>query len=289
MPMPVDYTLPVASAQVKSAILLAGLNTPGTTRAVEPVLTRDHTELMLRHFGLDVRQSSDENNANVISLDGHQDLKPANLHIPRDPSAAAFAAVAALITQGSEITIPGLCLNARRTGLYAALADMGADITYHNRDVEAGEDVGDLEVRHTPGLKGVHVTPERVPDMIDEIPVLCVAAAFANGTTHIAGLGELRHKESDRVTTTSDMLTACGVRVEAGEDSLTIHGDGTPPAGGAEIDSHGDHRIAMAAAVLGLGARKGVTVTNAGAIATSFPDFAQMMTTLGAAIEEKYD
>ena len=289
MAMPIDYTLPVASAQVKSAILLAGLNTLGTTSVVEPVPTRDHTELMLGHFGLDVRRTLNEDNANVISLDGHQDLRTGNLHIPRDPSAAAFAAVAALIVDNSKITIPGLCLNARRTGLFAVLEEMGADIIYHNRDVAAGEDIGDLAVRHTPGLRGLRVEAARVPDMIDEIPVLCVAAAFADGMTHIAGLGELRHKESDRLAATTGMLTACGVTVETGEDCLAIHGDGTPPEGGAEIDSHGDHRIAMAAAVLGLGAKNGVTVTDTDAIATSFPDFVQVMTTLGADIEEKHD
>ena len=287
--VPITYSLPVASAQVKSAILLAGLNTPGTTYVIEPVPTRDHTELMLTRCGIDIERTQRDDGTAVIGVTGQKDLTPADIHIPRDPSAAAFAAVAALITEGSAIDIPGLCLNERRTGLFRVLADMGAAMTYSNRDEEAGETVGDVHIAHTPGLKGMTVSETKVPDMVDEIPVLCVAAAFADGTTHIDGLSELKHKESDRLATTLNMLTACGVQVEMGEESLTIHGDGSPPEGGSVIDSYGDHRIAMAAAVLGLGAKNAVTVTNAGAIATSFPGFSEMMRALGANIEERND
>ena len=286
MTMPITYTLPVPSAQVKSAILLSGLNTQGTTRVIESTPTRDHTELIFSHFGLDVQHTNNDNGETQIGITGQQDLIPANLHVPRDPSAAAFVIVAALITKDSAIEMPGLCLNVRRTGLFAVLEEMGAVITYHNRSMEAGEEIGDVYAEYTPGLKGVTVPETRISDMIDEIPVLCVAAAFADGTTHIEGLDELRHKESDRLATTYDMLTACGVQVEAGENSLTIYGNGEPPTGGVEIDSAGDHRIAMAAAVLGLGAKNSVTVANAGAIATSFPDFVNIMKTAGANIKE---
>jgi 3-phosphoshikimate 1-carboxyvinyltransferase len=282
-PMPIRYRLPVASAQVKSAVLLAALNTPGATTVIEPEPTRDHSELMLRHFGARLTVEHDKDGARVTTLEGQPELTGRAIRVPGDPSSAAFPVVAALIRPGSEVTIEGVGLNPHRTGLYETLREMGADIRILNPREEAGESVGDLQVR-AGSLRAVEVPARRAPSMIDEYPILAVAAAFAEGRTIMRGLAELRVKESDRLAAVAEGLTRCGVRVEAGPDSLTVDGSGTPPRGGATIATHLDHRIAMAFLVLGIGAAEPVTVDDAAPIETSFPGFAALMNELGADI-----
>jgi 3-phosphoshikimate 1-carboxyvinyltransferase len=287
---PTAYTLPVASAQVKSAVLLAGLHAPGETSVIEPAPTRDHTERMLAHFGADIR-TEDTAEGRRITVAGQPELAPAAIAVPADPSSAAFPAVAALIVEGSDITLPGVCTNPTRTGLYTTLAEMGAALAWRNERVEGGEPVADLSVQAS-HLTGVEVPPERAPSMIDEYPVLAMAAACAEGATVFHGVGELRHKESDRLAAVAAGLTACGVAVEETADSLTIHGarhgtghgTGGRPAGGATIDASLDHRIAMSFLVLGLASEKPVTIGDSSAIETSFPDFAGAMGALGADI-----
>ena len=281
-PLPLDYTLPVASAQVKSAVLLCGLSARGTTRVIEPEATRDHTENMLRHFGATVRVAED-GARRVIELDGQPELQSAPILVPGDPSSAAFPLVAALLVPGSAVTVTGVGLNPLRAGLYATLAEMGAELTVANRRIEGGEPVGDLVARFGP-LRAVDVPAGRAPSMIDEYPVLAVAAAFASGTSRFRGLQELRVKESDRLSATAALLAANGVRAEIDGDDLLVHGAGGPPPGGGVVATQMDHRIAMAALVLGLGARAAVTVDDAGFIDTSFPGFAALMRGLGAAI-----
>lgn len=282
---PITYHLPVASAQVKSAILLAGLNTKGKTTVIEDKPTRDHTENMLRAFGADVTTTRDDTGAYVITIDGPQELFGCTVDIPADPSSAAFPAVAALLVDGSEIKLPRIGMNDRRTGLYVTLKEMGADITFANERTEAGEPVADLIIRGTGSLKGINVPAERVPAMIDEFPVLAMAAACANGTTRMTGLAELRVKESDRLLLVAEGLKACGVNLEMGEDWLTIHGTGKPPYGGATIETALDHRIAMSFLVLGTVTDEPVTIDDARPIATSFPNFVDLMNDLGAAID----
>ena len=282
-PVPVEYTLPVASAQVKSAVLLAGLNAPGETLVVEPEATRDHTERMLKGFGADL---SVENlpDGRAIRLIGQPELVPQTIAVPRDPSSAAFPVAAALIVPGSEILVPTIGLNPTRAGLYKTLAEMGADISQENLREEGGEPVADLRVRHS-ALKGIEVPPERAPSMIDEYPVLACLAAFAEGDTIMRGIGELRVKESDRIAATVAGLRANGIEVTEEKDGMIVHGrgaDGVP--GGGVVTTHLDHRIAMAFLCLGMGARAPVTVDDAGPIATSFPDFKQFMAGLGAEI-----
>ncbi len=273
----ITYTLPVASAQVKSAVLLAGLNAAGETVVIEPQPTRDHTEKMLRQFGVEIAVDGAE-----IRLQGGQKLKsPAMLHVPADPSAAAFPVVAALITQDSDIIVPNVMMNPRRDGLYTTLLEMGADIAFENRRGASGEEVADIRVRSSE-LKGVTVPPERAPSMIDEFPILAIAAAFAEGETVMTGLGELRVKESDRLAAVADMLAGAGVTVEAGEESLRVTGG--QPKGGCTVATHLDHRIAMSALVLGMAAAEPVFIDSAGMIATSFPDFTGLMNGLGAEI-----
>ncbi|MDH3738689.1 MAG: 3-phosphoshikimate 1-carboxyvinyltransferase [Alphaproteobacteria bacterium] len=279
---PTSYTLPVASAQVKSAILLAGLHAPGHTSVVEPNPTRDHSERMLRHFGADIRVE-DTDAGHRITVVGQPELTPAAIAVPADPSSAAFPAVAALLVAGSEITVPGICTNPTRTGLYTTLAEMGADLDWQNERAEGGEPVADLVVTAS-SLKGVDVPAERAPAMIDEYPILAMAAACADGATVCHGVGELRHKESDRLAAIATGLRACGVVAEEGTDSLTIHGAGGPPAGGATIEARLDHRIAMSFLVLGLASAAPVTIDDGSAIETSFPDFAGAMAALGADI-----
>ena len=279
---PTTYTLPVASAQVKSAILLAGLHAPGETSVVEPTPTRDHTERMLRHFGAEIRVE-DTAAGRRITVAGQPELTPAAIAVPADPSSAAFPAVAALLVAGSEIVLPGVCINPTRTGLYTTLAEMGAALSWRNERVEGGEPVADLVVKTSP-LSGVEVPPERAPAMIDEYPVLAMAAACAEGTTVFRGVGELRHKESDRLAAVAAGLAACGVGVEETPDSLTIHGVGGAPAGGATIKAALDHRIAMSFLVLGLASEQPVSIDDASSIETSFPDFAGAMGSLGADI-----
>ncbi len=282
-PLPVTYRLPVASAQVKSAVLLAGLNTPGTTTVIEPVATRDHTERMLAGAGAEIIITTDADGARVIALTGQPRLRPMSYSVPADPSSAAFPLVAALITPDSEVRLPGLCLNPCRIGLIETLIEMGADLVIENRHEAGGEPVGDVVAR-TSRLRGVTVPAERAPSMIDEYPVLAVAAAFAEGTTLMQGLEELRVKESDRLEATAEGLRRCGVRVETGPESLTVHGTGRPPAGGGVVEVHLDHRIAMAFLVLGMAAQAPVHVDDGSAIATSFPGFAGLMNGLGGDI-----
>ncbi len=280
-PVPITYTLPVASAQVKTAILLAGLNTPGITSVIEPKPTRDHTERMLKGFGADIRSQTLERGAVQISVKGHVELSPRAVQVPADPSSAAFAIVAALITPDSELTLCDVMLNPTRDGLVRTLIDMGADINSVNRRDAGGEEIADLVVRSSK-LRGVDVPPERAPSMIDEYPVLAVAAACAAGTTRMRGLAELRVKESDRLAAVATGLAAAGVAHRIEGDDLIVDG-GTVP-GGATVATHMDHRIAMAFLTLGLAAESPITVDDATMIATSFPDFETLLRNAGAQI-----
>lgn len=284
-PMPIRYRLPVPSAQVKSAVLLAGLNTPGATTVVEPVPTRDHTELMLRHFGAGLSIEREPDGARASMLEGQPELTGRTVRVPGDPSSAAFAVVGALIRPGSQLRLEGVGLNPHRIGLYETLREMGAEIAVLNVREEAGEPVGDLVVRGSP-LTGIEVPPERAASMIDEYPILSVAAAFARGRTVMRGLSELRIKESDRLAVITEGLARCGVAVQAGPDSLTVEGDGTPPKGAARIATSLDHRIAMAFLTLGIGAREPVGIDDAAPIETSFPGFVSLMNGIGADIFE---
>jgi 3-phosphoshikimate 1-carboxyvinyltransferase len=267
---------------VKSAVLLAGLNARGATRVEEPEATRDHTENMLRHFGATVNVEP-AGAGRVITLQGQPELRAADVVVPGDPSSAAFPLVAALLVPGSSVTIPGLGLNPLRIGLITTLLEMGASIVATNRRLEGGEPVGDLVITGTQ-LRGVDVPPERAPTMIDEYPVLAVAAAGAVGVTRMRGLKELRVKESDRLASTAALLTENGVRVEIEGDDMIVHGTGGAPPGGGLVRTHMDHRIAMAALVLGLITTRPVTVDDASIIDTSFPGFAALMGQLGATI-----
>ena len=274
--VPIEYRLPVASAQVKSAVLLAALNTPGTTRVIEPVPTRDHTERMLRGFGVDVAVSVEEGDQ-VISITGPVDLEPCDVIVPGDPSSAAFFAVAASVVPGSDLVIENVGLNPTRDGIYKVLDKMGANIEKLDAREVGGEPVADLRVRHA-RLSGVEVDPALAPSMIDEFPVLFVAAALADGTTVTSGLDELRVKESDRLSAMAAALGAIGARVEEREDGLVIEGSaGAPLAGGGPIVTHLDHRIAMSMAVAGLVSRDGVAVDSVDPIATSFPNFMDLI------------
>lgn len=282
--VPIEYRLPVASAQVKSAIMLAGLNTPGETTVIEAVPTRDHTENMLRHFGAAPTITTDSDGATRIAVTGQQELVAADIKVPTDPSSAAFPIVAALIRPGSDVTIEAVGMNARRTGLILTLKEMGGQIDILNERIEAGEPVADLRVRGSV-LEGIEVPASRAADMIDEYPVLSVAASCAKGTTYMPGLHELRVKESDRLAMMATGLAACGVDLDEGEDSLTIRGTGQPPKGGATVATALDHRIAMSFLVLGLASDEPVTVDDATPIATSFPSFAKLMIQLGAKLQ----
>lgn len=284
-PIPITYELPVASAQVKSAVLLAGLNTAGETTVVEPQPTRDHTELMLRHFGADLRVSDLPGGGRAVTLTGQPELTGRAVAVPADPSSAAFPLVAALLVPGSQVRLPAVGMNPLRTGLFQTLREMGADLAVENTRDQAGEPVADLVVRHGP-LAAVEVPAGRAPAMIDEFPILAVAAACARGTTRMRGLGELRVKESDRLAAMARGLAACGVAVEVEGDDLIVHGDGRPPAGGATIAVALDHRIAMSFLVLGMASAAPVAIDDAAAIDTSFPGFAALMNRLGARIRK---
>ncbi|MBL0318539.1 MAG: 3-phosphoshikimate 1-carboxyvinyltransferase [Alphaproteobacteria bacterium] len=285
-PIPIEYTLPVASAQVKSAILLAALNIPGTTSVIEPILTRDHTEKMMRFFGADMTvEDHKPSSGRIISIHGQPELKPQRIRVPGDPSSAAFIIVAALIIPGSDVTIQGVGMNPLRTGLFISLQEMGADITWLNQREEAGEDVADIRVRYSQ-LKAIEVPAERAPSMIDEYPILSIAAAFANGRTIMKGLHELRVKESDRLTAVAEGLKACQIPHAIQDDTLVVEGTGTPPQGGGKVNTHHDHRIAMSFLVCGMAAQKPVTVDGAEMIQTSFPGFTHLMQTLGAVIDK---
>jgi 3-phosphoshikimate 1-carboxyvinyltransferase len=278
-PIPIVYEVPVPSAQVKSAVLLAGLAAPGTTTVIENEATRDHTERMLRHFGAEVRVEPAGAHGRRITLKGQPELVPAPIVVPADPSSASFPLVAALIVPGSELILEGVMTNPLRTGLFTTLREMGASIEELDRRAEGGEDVADLRVR-AGALKGVDVPAERAPTMIDEYPVLAVAASFADGTMRMRGLKELRVKESDRLAATAAMLRNNGVAVEIEGDDLIVHGKGRA-AGGGLVATHMDHRIAMAALVMGLASEKPVNVDDTAFIQTSFPGFVAMMRRIG--------
>ena len=281
-PMPIVFRPPVPSAQLKSAALLAGLSAPGETVVIEAEATRDHTEKMLSHFGAEVQVESDgpHGNGRRITLTGQPELEPVPIVVPADPSSAAFPLVAGLLTPGSDLIIDGVMMNPLRTGLLTTLGEMGASIEQLDLRKEGGEDVADLRVR--PGaLRGVEVPAERAPSMIDEYPVLAVVAAFAEGTTIMRGLKELRVKESDQLAATADLLRANGVTAEIHGDDLIVHGKGSA-AGGGMVTTHMDHRIAMAAMVLGTASDRPVQIDDGTFIATSFPGFVELMRGIGA-------
>ncbi len=281
--VPITYRLPVASAQVKSAVLLAGLNTPGITTVIEPVPTRDHSERMLRGFGAELKVEQVDGER-VIRIHGDAELKPQDVVVPGDPSSAAFFVVAALITEGSDLVIENVGLNPTRAGLIEVLRAMGGQIEKLDRREVGGEPVADLRVKHS-ALTGIDVDPEVAPSMIDEFPVLFVAAALAKGTTTTSGLDELRVKESDRLSAMAAALTLAGARVEEREYGLVIHGTGGDPlpgTSGQPVTTHLDHRIAMAMAVAGLASRKGVEVDDTSPIQTSFPNFMDLLSKAAA-------
>jgi 3-phosphoshikimate 1-carboxyvinyltransferase len=282
-PIPIEYRLPVPSAQVKSAVLLAGLNTPGATTVVEPQATRDHTERMLRHFGGTVLTEPAEGGGLRITVEGYPELAAASIVVPGDISSAAFPLVAALVVPGSEVTIEGVGINPLRAGLLDCLREMGADIALLNEREEGGEPVADIRAR-AGSLIGADIPAERAPKMIDEYPVLAVAAACARGRTVMRGLAELRVKESDRLAAIAGGLARCGVRVTVDGDDLIVDGHGGPPEGGVTIATQLDHRISMAFLVLGLAARQPVRVDDGAPIATSFPDFVSLINRLGGAV-----
>ena len=278
--VPIRYRLPVASAQVKSAIMLAGLNTPGITQVIEPVPTRDHSERMLAGFGARV-EISEEDGARVIAVHGEAELQPQTIIVPGDPSSAAFLMVAALLVPGSDVTITNVGVNPTRAGLIEVLKAMGGDIDMVQPRTMGGEPVVDLIVRHS-ALRGIETDHAIVPSMVDEFPILFVAAAMAQGRSVLRGLDELRVKESDRIRVMADGLAAIGVRVEEVEDGLIIDGSGGDPLpGGSTIESHLDHRIAMSFAVAGLVSKAGVTVDDMAPVATSFPGFVDLLKSLG--------
>ena len=278
--LPITYRLPVPSAQVKSCVLLAGLNAPGVTTVIEPEATRDHTEKMLQGFGADLTVTADDAGVRTIRLTGRPELKPQDIVVPGDPSSAAFPIVAALLVPGSDVVVENVLLNPTRTGLFTTLQEMGADLTIENARLSGGERIGDVRARAS-RLTGVRVPAERAPSMIDEYPVLAIAAAFAEGETVMEGLAELRVKESDRLQAVSDGLSANNVDHTAGPDSLVVRGRRTR-VGGGRVATHLDHRIAMSFLVLGLAADTAVTVDDVAMIATSFPDFQPLMRSLGA-------
>ncbi|CAI9120861.1 3-phosphoshikimate 1-carboxyvinyltransferase [Brytella acorum] len=284
--VPLNYRLPVASAQVKSAVLLAGLNAHGETRVEEPVATRDHTENMLRHFGVPVSVMENAEKGRVITLRGPAVLKARDVVVPGDPSSASFPIVAALLVPGSDVMIEGVGLNASRTGLFLTLREMGADLVIGNERVEGGEPVGDLHIRASV-LKGVEVPPERAPSMIDEYPVLAVACAMAQGSSRLKGLEELRVKESDRLAATVALLEANGVSVRVAGDDMIVAGrtDGQM-LGGGTVETRMDHRLAMSAIVFGLAGDRPVYVDDTAFIETSFPGFVALMDSLGAGIAD---
>ena len=284
--LPIEYRLPVASAQIKSAVLLAGLNAPGVTTVIEPRPCRDHTEHLLRHFGAQVMVDEGHDGGRRIALTGRPELRPQTVRVPGDPSSAAFPIAAALLVPGSDVTINGVGLNPLRAALLDTLRDMGVQITYLNRRQDQGEPIADLCVRHGQ-LHGIEVPPERAPAMIDEYPILATLAAFAKGPTVMRGIGELRVKESDRIAAMAKGLSALGVVVEELEDGLIVQGHDGPATAkaGVCIDTKMDHRIAMSFLIYGLGARGPVRVAGCEMIETSFPGFAELMTGLGARIE----
>ena len=283
--VPLTYRLPVASAQVKSAVLLAGLNTPGITRVIEPVPTRDHSERMLAGFGATVEIGQDDDGARIIAIHGEAELRPQAIDVPGDPSSAAFLAVAALLVPGSEVRIDNVGINPTRAGLYDMLRRMGGDIVYADVRTVGGEPVADLIVRAS-ALTGIEVPPDVAPSMIDEYPILFVAAALARGRTTLRGLEELRVKESDRIAVMATGLRAIGATVQELPDGLVIDGrDGAPFPGGATVAARLDHRIAMSFAIAGLVSAAPVVIDDIAPIATSFPTFPTLLESLGARLD----
>ena len=281
-PVPARYATPVPSAQVKSAVLLAGLNAPGETVVIEAEATRDHSERMLAGFGAEITTEVTEE-GRVITLTGQPELAPQTIAVPRDPSSAAFPVCAALIVEGSDVLVPGIGLNPTRAGLYETLRDMGADLTYENERIEGGEPVADLRARFSPEMKGITVPADRAASMIDEYPILSVVASYAEGRTDMPGVKELRVKESDRIAAMADGLRAAGVAVEDGPDWWAVEGMGPGGVpGGARAVTHLDHRIAMSFLICGLASQKPVEIDDAGPVATSFPAFQDLMRDLGA-------
>ncbi len=281
--VPIEYVLPVPSAQVKSAILIAGLMAAGETTVIEREPTRDHTERMLRYFGANVTTEF-KDGLTRITVFGDAELGGREVVVPGDPSSAAFLICAALLVPGSDITVEGVLVNVTRTGLYTTLIDMGADISFTNEREEGGEPIADIRVRASP-LRGIHVPAERAPSMIDEYPVLAAVAAFADGDTRMDGLGELKVKESDRLAATAAGLVANGVCATVEGDTLIVHGSRRVPGGGT-VATHLDHRIAMAFLTLGLASEMPIAVDDTAMIATSFPEFRELMQTLGATYSE---
>ena len=284
-PVPVRYVMEVPSAQVKSAVLLAGLNAPGQTVVIEREPTRDHTERMLAGFGAQIEiEETDE--GRVITLTGQPELQAQDIVVPRDPSSAAFAVCAALIVEGSDVLVPGIGLNPTRAGLFTTLREMGADLTYENGRIEGGEPVADLRARYSPDMVGIEVPAERAPSMIDEYPILSVVAANATGQTVMRGVKELRVKECDRIDAMARGLEANGVMIEEDEDTLIVTGQGAGTvAGGGTCKTHLDHRIAMSFMCLGMASAQPVSIDDGAPITTSFPVFEPLMSGLGAQLE----
>ena len=281
-PVPVRYTVPMPSAQVKSAVMLAGLNAPGETVIIEKEATRDHTERMLVGFGAEVNVETTAE-GRVITLQGYPELKPQTISVPRDPSSAAFPICAALITEGSNIMVPNIGLNPTRAGLYTTLREMGADLVFENERLEGGEPVADLRAKFSPNMKGIEVPPDRAASMIDEYPILSVVASFAEGDTIMRGVKELRVKESDRIDAMAKGLRTNGMDIDEGEDWWIIHGKGMGNVpGGGLAETFLDHRIAMSFLTLGMGSEKPVHIDDGGPIVTSFPNFEPLMSALGA-------
>ena len=281
--LPVRYEVPMPSAQVKSAVLLAGLNAPGQTVVIEKEATRDHTERMLVGFGAELTVEQTDA-GRVITLTGQPELRPQDIIVPRDPSSAAFPVCAALIVEGSGVLVPNIGLNPTRAGLFYTLQEMGADLTFENMREEGGEPVADLRAKYSPDMQGIAVPPERAASMIDEYPILSVVASFAHGVTRMHGVKELRVKESDRIEAMATGLRAAGVTVQDGPDWWHVHGLGGAVKGGALAATHLDHRIAMSFLILGMGAREGMSIDDGGPVATSFPIFEPLMAALGASI-----
>ncbi|HMK89431.1 MAG TPA: 3-phosphoshikimate 1-carboxyvinyltransferase [Methylocystis sp.] len=281
-PLPIVYTTPVPSAQIKSAVLLAGLNSPGRTTVIETEASRDHTEKMLRHFGAQVRVAPHGAHGREITLEGRPELAPAPVRVSADPSSAAFPIAAAILVEGSDITVEGVMTNPLRSGFVATLREMGAELSFENLRVEGGEEVADIRVRQASGLRGVDVPAARAPSMIDEYPILAVVAAFASGESRLRGLSELRVKESDRLAAIAAGLEANGVACQIVGDDLLVRGGAGKVRGGGRVETHLDHRIAMSFLVMGLAADEPVAVDDATMIATSFPNFQPLMESLGA-------
>ena len=286
-PIPITYQTPVASAQIKSAILFAGLNSPGTTTVIEKEKTRDHSERMLQGFGADII-SEQTSKGNIIKLEGYPELKAQEIMVPRDPSSAAFPICAALITEGSDILVPNIGLNPTRSGLFDTLKDMNANITFENENSQGGEPIADIRAKFSPDMKGIDVPPERAASMIDEYPILSVVAAFAKGKTMMRDVRELRVKESDRIDAMAKGLKSNGLKIEEGEDWWSVEGreiDGV--VGGSLCETFLDHRIAMSFLVMGMASQRALTIDDSSPINTSFPSFENLMAQIGANFQKR--